>query len=378
MVLIGKRVWKSGLAVAVAVALSHLLLGSEQAVFAAFAAIVCLQPTVVQTVQRIWQRIAGVIIGVLVSIPLVYLIGVNPITIGLSVIISMLVAFQVRWREYTPFQAAITAILLIETSTAGPFFHTAALRVTETVLGAVVALAVNFLVFPPDYLSNLRREFANLSQLGVAGLNEISRVLVMPYADVQRKDLALKNLQRARSAVRRIERLRTMQKLHDTSRKWHLFRESPMGAASYSSGTFSIINVLIHSRGMSRVLLDRIERVSALKDLNNRICLVSFERRIGEVCGLLADSYKQATGQFLDEEAVPPAVEEVVAEVRKLEEEFAVVVSENRGNLDFRSVVELSTLTLELGHIAADIQTLSGLGRSLSSSATAGAVSPSA
>jgi len=123
-------------------ALTH----SPYPVFAALAAMLVVQVTVYDSVTRGLQRIAGVIVGVLMAFTFARLLGLHAWTVGLVVGVGIALGKALRVGEAGAVQVPVSGLLVL---TVGSTSSYAVDRVVETVLGAAVGIVVNLVLAPP-------------------------------------------------------------------------------------------------------------------------------------------------------------------------------------------------------------------------------------
>jgi uncharacterized membrane protein YgaE (UPF0421/DUF939 family) len=128
--------------------LARLLLGTEQPVFAAVAAVIALGATYGQRPERALELIGGVVLGIGVADLLITAIGTGPLQLGLLVVLAMGVAVLLGGGPVLVTEAAVSAILLVVLEPANSGLPPS--RLLEALVGGGVALAVSALAFPLD------------------------------------------------------------------------------------------------------------------------------------------------------------------------------------------------------------------------------------
>ena len=100
---VGARVWKTALAVAVAIGISRVL-EIQQPVFAGVAAIICMQPTVAGSLRSGRERMQATVVGAVFSLAALMLLqavpalqSVRPAIVGLTVLVVMAVIIRLKW-----------------------------------------------------------------------------------------------------------------------------------------------------------------------------------------------------------------------------------------------------------------------------------------
>ncbi len=124
-----------------------VLLHQPLPIFAAIAALLVVQPSVNQSLFKGVERSAGVIVGVLLAYGIAALLGHSSWVVLGVIVISLLLAWLLRLSPGSSNQIPISAMLVLAIGVQTPGY--AANRVIETVIGAVIGLAVNAAIVPP-------------------------------------------------------------------------------------------------------------------------------------------------------------------------------------------------------------------------------------
>jgi len=165
---IGARLWKTALAVILALGISHLL-HFKLPVFAGVAAIICMQPTVLGSLRSGLQRMQATIIGAVLSLLMLLLIHHIPglphyhvILIGVTVLLATLVTLYLRWMDSMVLAAATVVVIMVLPSDENVYLY-AASRTIITFIGIIVATVVNAVIAPPRYTTPLWNAIQQLS-----------------------------------------------------------------------------------------------------------------------------------------------------------------------------------------------------------------------
>jgi uncharacterized membrane protein YccC len=160
------QVVKTALAASLAWFLCTLVLPGEVPIFGTIAAILVVQPSINQSFSKALERTVGVIAGVVIAYLVGAFFGITSWLILLTVVIALLVGWVFRLSQSTTAQIPISALLVLTIGAQTPGY--AVERVFETMLGALVAVAVNTAVVPPvrlrpagDAITRLGGEVAN-------------------------------------------------------------------------------------------------------------------------------------------------------------------------------------------------------------------------
>jgi len=115
--------------------------------FAPIAAILTLQVTVADSIQKGLYRIVGIIVGIGISMLAGQWLSVNAATVALVVLAGLAVSNALRLNSQIGAQIGVSALLVLAFGNTHGY---AAYRVLETLLGSGVAVAVNLALVPRD------------------------------------------------------------------------------------------------------------------------------------------------------------------------------------------------------------------------------------
>ncbi len=141
------QIVKTVAAAVIAWVLAVYVFDIEQAFLAPWAALLTVHATVYRTFRRGAQQVGATVLGVLVAFALGSLLGLNALSLGLTILVA-LVAGSVRGLRAESTTAAATALVVLTT---GASDEAGALltRLADTGIGIAVGLLINLLVWPP-------------------------------------------------------------------------------------------------------------------------------------------------------------------------------------------------------------------------------------
>jgi hypothetical protein len=138
------------------------LLGNQIPVFAPLAAVLTVQVTIWQSVSRGLQRVAGVVVGVLVASAFAHVAGIHAWSIAVVIFVSLLLGRAMRLGTQGSIQVPISALLvLVLGATTGGYGLD---RVVDTAIGAACGILVNLAVFPRIHLSEANARVRSLAE----------------------------------------------------------------------------------------------------------------------------------------------------------------------------------------------------------------------
>ncbi|WP_440708448.1 FUSC family protein [Herbiconiux sp. YIM B11900] len=160
------QVLKTAAAAVIAWVLCSLIAPNQIPVFGAIAAIIVVQPSVNQSLSRGIERSIGVIVGVVVAYLASLVFGAPSWLILAAIVVSLLIGWVLRLPQSSTVQVPISAMLVLSIGAQTPGY--AVERIIETIIGAVIGVAINWLIVPPlavqpahDAVAALGREIAS-------------------------------------------------------------------------------------------------------------------------------------------------------------------------------------------------------------------------
>ncbi|GGK28154.1 membrane protein [Caldalkalibacillus thermarum] len=173
---LGARIIKTGIAVTLSLYLATLF-KMEPVIFAALAAVLAIQPSLYRSWQNVLEQLQANVIGAVLAVSFTYLLGNEPIVVGLVVVIIIAINLQLGFERSIPL-AIVTVIAIMEWSE-GSFLLFALDRFLLILLGIGSAVIVNAAFLPPKYEERLYHELnkANydiLSYLRSSTLDELN------------------------------------------------------------------------------------------------------------------------------------------------------------------------------------------------------------
>src|ERR1700712_1999055 len=178
------QVVKTSVAAVLAWVACVLLLQGLTPLFAVIAAILVVQPSVTQSVGKALERCVGVIIGVILAYIIGVTVGQSSWAILLAVVVALLLGWALRLGVTSSIQIPISAMLVLALGSTTPGY--AIDRIIETVVGALIGVAVNLLIVPPVALQPVHEAVAGLGNEVANILDTMARVLSTPTPEKER------------------------------------------------------------------------------------------------------------------------------------------------------------------------------------------------
>lgn len=152
---LGARIIKTGLAVFLSLAAFHWL-GSGYGTFAAVAAILAVQPSVVRAKQVFAQQLVGNLIGGVIGAVLGYWLGPTALAMSLAVVLVLGICTRLGLTDAASL-AVVAVIFIMDRPHKDFLFYTAA-RVGAISGGMLIGYLVNRYIRPPQFTLRLRDE----------------------------------------------------------------------------------------------------------------------------------------------------------------------------------------------------------------------------
>ncbi|WP_210464192.1 FUSC family protein [Rufibacter roseolus] len=169
------QIAKTAFAAALSWFVASSLLHSPYPYFAAVAAIITVQVTVADSVDKATQRIIGIIGGVLVSMLLGHWFQIGAISIFFIILIGMAIAKALRMNPQIISQVAISSLLVLAFGQMREGY--AVERIIETILGSVIAVLINALIVPRNAVPEVERSILTYGNLSAVTLTSLAALL---------------------------------------------------------------------------------------------------------------------------------------------------------------------------------------------------------
>lgn len=161
---IGARIVKTGIAVTITMLICQVL-ALEPAFFGAVSAVINMQPSISLTLKSARDQVLVHVIGVTAGLGLGYLLGGNPVSMG---VISILLIFVlIKFKLQSGISMGVVAAVFVLSSSTDQFLPHALARTAVIFVGLGTALAVNILLWPPRYGRQFKAKLAEANEATV-------------------------------------------------------------------------------------------------------------------------------------------------------------------------------------------------------------------
>ncbi|WP_187269992.1 FUSC family protein [Pontibacter qinzhouensis] len=168
------QIIKTALAAAISWFLATSLLQDEYPFFAPLAAVLTVQVTVVDSLEKASHRLIGIILGVVLSMLIGHWFNISAYSIFFVILIGMALTNALRMNPQIVSQVGVSSLLVLA------FGHShgyATGRIIETMVGSVVAIAINALIVPRNAIPDVEQAIVQLSQKAATTLHYLSLML---------------------------------------------------------------------------------------------------------------------------------------------------------------------------------------------------------
>jgi uncharacterized membrane protein YgaE (UPF0421/DUF939 family) len=138
------------------------LLGSSHSYLAPLSLILCLQPSLDQSVQFSIRRVIGTIIGVSMTTFIIQYIPLNSWMLGILLLVGTGIAMLFKLNAVILHQVALSILLVFTLEkNAGDYGLN---RITDTFIGSIIAIFFQLFIFPPNSLKKVVRNYETLTE----------------------------------------------------------------------------------------------------------------------------------------------------------------------------------------------------------------------
>lgn len=146
---IGPRMMKTGLAVALSILITESL-GLKLGMVAVITAVVTMQQSIMRSLTHIKEVTLSTIIGVVFALVGAFTLGLQPLSIGITVIIAIAVTIRLGWVKTVNITILTIAIIMMSGDESIHFIYLID-RLSLIFIGISSAFLINALIFPPNH-----------------------------------------------------------------------------------------------------------------------------------------------------------------------------------------------------------------------------------
>lgn len=157
------RTIKTALAVSICVLISSLF-NVTTAFYACIGAIISMESTVVYSYRAGVNRILGTVLGAFIGLIFSYIRPGDAILSGLGIVIVITLCNLFKWKKSIVIASTVFCIIMTNLQGRNPLAYSV-YRTLDTLLGIVIAVIVNFAIFPPKVHENIYEKYKILKDI---------------------------------------------------------------------------------------------------------------------------------------------------------------------------------------------------------------------
>lgn len=155
---IGMRNLKTALSVLICVALSQFF-NREYIFYAAIAAVMAMQSSVSDSFKAGKNRMLGTIMGAFIGLVSAIISPGNAILCGIGVVIIIYICDFLDWEKSVTISCTVFLVIMLNLNGRGPVSYSIN-RTLDTFLGIIVAVLINYFIYPPEHIDKVYEECA--------------------------------------------------------------------------------------------------------------------------------------------------------------------------------------------------------------------------
>lgn len=255
----GSRIVKTGLAIFLTATICVWF--NWPPVFAVITAIVTVEPTVSDSIKKGLVRFPASAIGSAFAVLFITLFGNSPITYTLAAVATILVCYRLKLHAGL-LVATLTSVAMVEVIH-DHFLFSFFIRLGTTTIGLVVSTAVNMLVFPPNYSTDILKSIHSISGRAGSMLEHTFRTILYEGDDNLQEDK--KVVKQLTTEIRKTEKLVHYQRDEASLYPWVRNREAELQMAERQ--LLFLDNFEYHLNALLRVSFEEIKWTKEERDL---------------------------------------------------------------------------------------------------------------
>lgn len=184
---IGMRNLKTAIAVFLCIIITRSLNISDSPFYACIAAVICMQSSVFETFKTGKNRMIGTFIGALIGFLFALIQPGNALLVAVGITLLIYICNVLGYNKSISIACIVFIAIMVNLTDKTPLFYST-YRLIETFIGILIAVLVNYFIYPPKYLDNLH-------QLRLDIINVLNRLFHEKLSDNKDVDLSTLNKQ---------------------------------------------------------------------------------------------------------------------------------------------------------------------------------------
>lgn len=132
--------------------------------YAAIAAIIAMQSSVKETFTAGKNRMLGTFVGAIVGLSFALINPENPFLVGIGIVIIICICNKLKWNKSISTSGIVFIAIMVNLNGKSPWTYSL-YRTIDTLIGIGVAVAVNYLIFPPNSTEKLIKLYRELKDI---------------------------------------------------------------------------------------------------------------------------------------------------------------------------------------------------------------------
>jgi len=190
MMRIGVRNLKTALAVFICMAISKIL-KLEYPFFVAIAAIISMENSLLNSFKAGKNRMLGTLIGAGFGLAFALISPENAVLCSIGIIAVIYCCNLLKWRKPVAFAGVV--FMAVSLNARNPVLYSIN-RIFDTFIGIMVAVMVNYFIFPPDFLPKIRRIIPDLAFKTEQIIGELLRKKKISLTEYEREIVKVNEL----------------------------------------------------------------------------------------------------------------------------------------------------------------------------------------
>lgn len=245
------QVVKAGVASVLAWLVCLIVFPDSVPIFGTIAALICVQDSISQSLNKSIERLAGVVVGVSVAVGASIVFGTPSWLFIAAIFVALALGWGLRMTGPATIQIAVSALLVI--ALGGQDLSYGVERIVETAIGGAIGVLINAFIVAPVRTSPASTAVAELVELTAESLERIALALAEPQTPEQMQQL-LAEANRLRAKRMRVHKLlRTARESLKLNPRSNRHRAQLMGVDELFQRLQHIVTQVL---GMSRALTD--------------------------------------------------------------------------------------------------------------------------
>lgn len=168
------RLFKTGLAVTMTLLVAEPL-GMTYPFFAAIATIISMEATIANSYKAGKNRVKGTLLGAVTGLVFALVAQGNPLAAGVGIIFVLWTCNRMGWKNAISIACIVFLAIMINLDGDNPWIYSLN-RLEDTLVGVGVALVVNFMVFPFNNESLLRKRYSDSLEMIASYLDRAGNI----------------------------------------------------------------------------------------------------------------------------------------------------------------------------------------------------------